>query len=68
VKITISVINADMGSIGGHICPSQRSMATVDAEVTGHKAQLACDSDIGYNDFVRRDKVLDERFILRGSK
>lgn len=68
MKITISVIKADIGSIGAHICPSQRLMATVDAEVTGHKAQLACDSDVGYNAIVRRDKVLDERFILRESK
>ena len=29
MKVTISVIKADIGSIGGHICPSQRLIETV---------------------------------------
>jgi fructose 1,6-bisphosphate aldolase/phosphatase len=33
VKLTLSVIKADIGSIGGHICPSQRLLDTVRAHI-----------------------------------
>jgi fructose 1,6-bisphosphate aldolase/phosphatase len=36
MKITVSVIKADIGSIGGHICPSQRLFDSVRAQVTRH--------------------------------
>jgi fructose 1,6-bisphosphate aldolase/phosphatase len=36
MKVTISVIKADIGSIGGHICPSQRLVETVRAHVREH--------------------------------
>ena len=48
MKVTISVIKADIGSIGGHIRPSQRLMETVDAYVTEHGAKLILDSYISY--------------------
>jgi fructose 1,6-bisphosphatase len=48
MKLTISVIKADIGSIGGHICPSQRLMDTVDAYVSEHGAKLLLDSYISY--------------------
>jgi fructose 1,6-bisphosphate aldolase/phosphatase len=48
MKLTISVIKADIGSIGGHICPSQRLMETVDAYVTEHGSKLLLDSYISY--------------------
>ena len=48
MKVTISVIKADIGSIGGHICPSQRLMETVDAYVTEHGAKLLIDTYISY--------------------
>ena len=41
MKITLSVIKADVGSIGGHIAPSRRLLDTVKCEV----AQRACDLD-----------------------
>ena len=48
MKVTISVIKADIGSIGGHICPSQRLMETVHRYLTEHKAQLLIDSYLSY--------------------
>ncbi|MFN3565800.1 MAG: fructose 1,6-bisphosphatase, partial [Burkholderiaceae bacterium] len=33
MKITISVIKADIGSIGGHIAPSQPLLAAVGAHI-----------------------------------
>ncbi|MFQ5757540.1 MAG: fructose-1,6-bisphosphate aldolase/phosphatase [Acidiferrobacterales bacterium] len=36
MKITLSVIKADIGSIGGHICPSHDVMATVQDHVREH--------------------------------
>jgi fructose 1,6-bisphosphate aldolase/phosphatase len=32
MKITLSVIKADIGSIGGHLCPSQRLLETVNEQ------------------------------------
>ena len=48
MKITLSVIKAAIGSIGGHICPSQRLMEPVDTYVTEHGAKLHLDSYISY--------------------
>jgi fructose 1,6-bisphosphate aldolase/phosphatase len=48
MKVTISVIKADIGSIGGHICPSQRLIETVDNYVTEHGARLILDSYLSY--------------------
>ena len=48
MKVTISVIKADIGSIGGHIRPSARLMETVDAYVTEHGVKLFLDSYISY--------------------
>jgi len=48
MKLTISVIKADIGSVGGHICPSQRLVETVRNHVVKHGAQLLLDSYISY--------------------
>jgi len=48
MKLTISVIKADIGSIGGHICPSRRLVETVSSYVTEHGAKLLLDSYISY--------------------
>jgi fructose 1,6-bisphosphate aldolase/phosphatase len=48
MKITISVIKADIGSIGGHICPSRRLVETVRAHVVEHGAKLLLDSYISF--------------------
>ncbi len=48
MKTTISIIKADIGSIGGHICPSQRLMETVDTYLTAHANELFLDSYVSY--------------------
>lgn len=48
MKVTISVIKADVGSIGGHICPSQRLVETVRAHVAEHREKLFLDSYISF--------------------
>jgi len=48
MKLTISVIKADIGSVGGHICPSQRLVETVCSHVTKHGKKLLLDSYISY--------------------
>jgi len=48
MKVTISVIKADIGSIGGHICPSQRLIETVDNYVSEHGARLILDRYLSY--------------------
>ncbi len=41
MKITLSVIKADIGSIGGHICPSQRLLETVERHVLQSRYDMA---------------------------
>jgi fructose 1,6-bisphosphate aldolase/phosphatase len=48
MKVTLSVIKADVGSIGGHICPSQRLMAAVDNHVGEHGKKLLLDRYVSY--------------------
>ncbi len=48
MKITLSVIKADIGSIGGHICPSQRLLETVKSYVAEHGADLLLDSYVSH--------------------
>jgi fructose 1,6-bisphosphate aldolase/phosphatase len=48
MKLTISVIKADIGSIGGHIKPSQRLLETVRAHVSQNGAKLLLDSYVSY--------------------
>lgn len=47
-KITLSVIKADIGSIGGHIKPSQRVLETVENSIKERGKGLIIDSYIGY--------------------
>ena len=42
MKVTLSVIKADIGSIGAHMAPSRHPLDIVKGEV----AQLACDLDL----------------------
>lgn len=44
MKITLSVIKADIGSIGGHICPSQQLLTTVRQHVQQEGRELLLDS------------------------
>jgi len=48
MNLTISVIKADIGSVGGHICPSQQLVATVRNHVTKHGKKLLLDSYLSY--------------------
>ena len=48
MKITLSVIKADIGSIGGHICPSQRLLASVRTYVEEHGKSLLLDLYISF--------------------
>lgn len=48
MKITLSVIKADIGSIGGHIAPSKRLLESVTAHVCEHGAGLIQESYISH--------------------
>lgn len=48
MRITLSVIKADIGSIGGHIAPSQELLETVRAHVRERGAGLLLDSWISH--------------------
>jgi len=48
MKLTLSVIKADIGSIGGHIQPSARLLETVRDYVAGHGEGLLIDTYISY--------------------
>ncbi|MBX3123681.1 MAG: fructose 1,6-bisphosphatase [Nitrospira sp.] len=43
MKITLSIIKADIGSIGGHICPSQQLLQTVRSYIAQHGSPLLID-------------------------
>ncbi len=47
MKLTLSVIKADVGSIGGHIAPSKRLLDTVRGHVAEHGRSLLIDHYIG---------------------
>jgi fructose 1,6-bisphosphate aldolase/phosphatase len=49
MKITISVIKADIGSIGGHIAPSEKLLSCVHEQVNENKEDLVLDSYISHN-------------------
>ncbi len=48
MKLTLSVIKADIGSIGGHICPSQQLLAAVHDHIHKQGEELLLDSYISY--------------------
>ena len=48
MKLTLSVIKADIGSIGGHIQPSERLLETVRDHVAARGKDLIIDSYISY--------------------
>jgi fructose 1,6-bisphosphate aldolase/phosphatase len=47
-KITLSIIKADIGSIGGHIKPSQKLLETVENYIKEKGKELIIDSFFGY--------------------
>jgi fructose 1,6-bisphosphate aldolase/phosphatase len=48
MKTTLSIIKADIGSIGGHICPSCRLLETVRSYVQRHGEELLLDSYVSF--------------------
>jgi len=48
MSTTLSVIKADVGSIGGHLCPSQGLLETVRRYVSEHGKGLLIDSYLSY--------------------
>ena len=48
MKLTLSVIKADIGSIGGHICPSRKLLDTVQTHVKQAGAGVIIDSYISH--------------------
>jgi len=48
MKITVSVIKADIGSIGGHICPSEQLLDAVRTHVAGMGAKLLIDHRVSF--------------------
>lgn len=48
MKVTLSVIKADIGSIGGHIKPSQKLLQSVTDYVAQHSEGLLIDYDISH--------------------
>ena len=48
MKLTLSVIKADIGSIGGHICPSQHLFDAVSHHIFKNKNDLLLDSYISF--------------------
>lgn len=48
MKITLSIIKADIGSIGGHIKPSEKLLQTVQSYVKEKGKDLFTDSYVGY--------------------
>ena len=48
MKITLSVIKADIGSIGGHVAPSKRLHETVENHIREHGRGLVLDHFISH--------------------
>jgi fructose 1,6-bisphosphate aldolase/phosphatase len=48
MRITLSVIKADIGSVGGHIAPSQRLLETVRSHVRERGADVLVDSYVSH--------------------
>lgn len=48
MNLTLSVIKADIGSIGGHIQPSKRLMGAVGAHIAQHGENLLIDQYISF--------------------
>lgn len=48
MKITLSVIKADIGSIGGHIAPSRALLGAVRASIAAHAGGLLLDHRLSY--------------------
>jgi fructose 1,6-bisphosphate aldolase/phosphatase len=48
MRVTVSLIKADIGSIGGHLAPSRRLLESVRSEIAGHVPDLLVDSYVDH--------------------
>lgn len=48
MKITLSIIKADIGSVGGHIAPSRRLLETVSAKIERERGGSIIDSYVSH--------------------
>jgi fructose 1,6-bisphosphate aldolase/phosphatase len=48
MKLTLGIIKADIGSIGGHIAPSRKLLEAVRSHIREHGSRLLIDSHIGH--------------------
>jgi hypothetical protein len=60
MRVTLSVIQADIGSIGGHICPSRALLKAVVTHVAENGRRLLRDTGI-----MEKPKRLGRRFAVR---
>ena len=65
MKVTLSVIKADIGSIGGHIRPSRRLFDTVRERIAVGGKSLLRDSYVSYTGDDIAIEKLRERFTVR---
>lgn len=65
MKLTLSVIKADIGSIGGHIAPSRRLLEAVRGHIREHGRRLLVDHRIGHTGITQRLEQLERQFRVR---
>lgn len=68
VKLTLSVIKADVGSVGGHIAPSRARVAIKAAEMRRQGffgAAMLPMSELEYTGIMEKLAKLDGRFTVR---
>jgi len=67
MKITLSVIKADIGSIGGHIGPSRKLLDAVKAHVAerGRESLLLPMGELEYTGITEKLAALDKAFRIR---
>lgn len=76
MKITLSVIKADIGSIGGPIAPSRRLLETVRDRIAEKTLEMRRQGFFGaamlpmgeleYTGIMEKLKALDSHFTIRG--
>ena len=64
MKTTLSILKADIGSIGGHLCPSQQLIQRVKDFVADNRKGLI--SELEYGGIVKKMDKLSPRFKVRG--
>jgi len=54
MKLTLSVIKADIGSVGGHVAPSKSLLETVDTFIHRHGHGLVIDYNVSHTATISR--------------